>query len=120
MPGIRTKRIYDPPSPEDGERLLIMRFWPRGIRKDAVDGWERDLAPSAELLRAYRSGPMEWEELARRYRAEMGEKRELLAELSARGERGTVTLLCSCRDESRCHRSLLKALVEESDPGPAA
>ena len=55
---IRTKRIYDPPSPEDGYRLLIMRLWPRGVRKAAVDGWEKDLGPSRELLTSFRAGKL--------------------------------------------------------------
>jgi uncharacterized protein YeaO (DUF488 family) len=55
-----------------------------------------------------------WREFARRYRAEMGAKRELLEELSSRSRRRTVTLLCGCEEESRCHRGLLKALVETS------
>ena len=33
---------------------------PRGVRKEAVDGWERELAPSAELLRAFRAERIEW------------------------------------------------------------
>lgn len=111
-PMIRAARVYDPPSPDDGYRLLIMRLWPRGVRKDAVDGWEKELGPSTELLRAYRTGRIAWEELARRYRAEMGEKRELLEQLAQRAREGTVTLLCGCEDESRCHRTLLKELAE--------
>ena len=91
-----------------------MRFWPRGVRKEAVDGWERELAPSAVLLRAYRAGGIEWEEFAERYRAEVSERRELVDELARRAQRGTVTLLCGCRDESRCHRTLLKETVEGS------
>ena len=110
---IKIKRIYDPPSPDDGERLLVMRLWPRGVRKDAVDRWEKELGPSTDLLRAYRAGQFDWGEFARRYRAEMREKPELLEELSKRAARGTVTLLCGCADESRCHRGLLRELVEE-------
>jgi uncharacterized protein YeaO (DUF488 family) len=119
---IRTARIYDPPSPDDGYRLLVMRFWPRGVRKDAVDAWEKELGPSAELLRAYRAGQIDWEEFASRYRAEVGESRDLgrqagrpsaLDDLSRRARGGTVTLLCGCQDDSRCHRTLLKAIVEE-------
>ena len=34
---IKTKRIYDPPTPDDGYRLLVMRRWPRGIKKTAVE-----------------------------------------------------------------------------------
>ena len=35
----------------DGTRILVMRFWPRGVRKSHFDEWHRDLAPSAELLK---------------------------------------------------------------------
>jgi uncharacterized protein YeaO (DUF488 family) len=53
---IRTKRVYDPPAPEDGYRLLVRR-------------------------------------LARE---------------------GTVTLPCSCQDETCCHRTLLKEILERA------
>ncbi len=110
---IRTARIYDSPTPDDGHRLLVMRFWPRGIRKDAVDGWQRALAPSADLLRSYQSEAVAWEEFARRYRTEVGAQPGALADLQRRADNGTVTLLCGCHDESRCHRTLLKEIVEE-------
>ncbi len=109
---IKTARVYDPPSPNDGYRLLVMRLWPRGVRKDAVDGWEKELGPSTELLRAYRDGRIGWREFACRYRAEVGAKRELLDDLSRRARVGVATLLCGCEDESRCHRGLLKAMVQ--------
>lgn len=109
---IGTKRVYDSASPDDGERVLVMRLWPRGVRKEAVDRWEKELGPSTELLRAYRAGRIDWEEFARRYRAEMGGRRELLAELSTWSRQGTVTLLCGCEEESRCHRTVLRELVE--------
>ena len=112
---IRTKRVYDPPSPDDGLRLLVMRLWPRGVSKAAVDGWEPGLGPSRQLLQAYRRGGMEWHEFARRYREEMAGQGELLARYRERGQRETLTLLCGCADESRCHRGLLKGLIER-DP----
>jgi uncharacterized protein YeaO (DUF488 family) len=84
------------------------------VRKDAVDAWQKDLAPSVELLRDYQSGRVGWEEFARRYQAEMRDQRDLIAELSRRASRRTVTLLCGRQDESRCHRSLLKELVEST------
>jgi uncharacterized protein YeaO (DUF488 family) len=109
---LRTKRIYEPPSPEDGYRLLVMRRWPRGIRKQAVDSWDKELAPSEPLRVAYRGGDMPWEEYARRYVEEVSPKRELLAQVARRAQSQPVTLLCSCVDENRCHRSLLRGLVE--------
>jgi uncharacterized protein YeaO (DUF488 family) len=109
---IRTKRIYDPPSPEDGYRLLIMRLWPRGVRRAAVDGWEKDLGPSRELLTSFRAGKLGWEDLAARYREEMSTREELLGRYRDLGRRETLTLLCSCQDEARCHRTLLKEILE--------
>ncbi|MEX0785366.1 MAG: DUF488 family protein [Dehalococcoidia bacterium] len=108
---IRTGRIYDAPTPDDGYRLLTMRLWPRGVRKDAVDAWEKELGPSRELLRAFQSGDVDWREYTRRYRAEISEKPDLLDAVARRAKRGTVTLICWCKDASRCHRTLLSEIV---------
>jgi uncharacterized protein YeaO (DUF488 family) len=89
-----------------------MRKWPRGVSKSAVDAWDRDLGPSLSLLRRYRQGGVDWEAYRKEYEAEMKEKPEKLRALAQRAAEGTVTLLCACRDESRCHRSVLKRLVE--------
>ena len=119
---LRTKRIYEKPSPDDGHRLLVMRRWPRGIRKDAVHAWQKELAPSEPLRVAFLHDGMPWEEYAPRYIQEMAPKVDLLAEVARRALEGTVTLLCWCRDESRCHRSLLRGLVEGPNVygGPAS
>ncbi|HLB65385.1 MAG TPA: DUF488 family protein, partial [Anaerolineales bacterium] len=44
----RLKRVYDPPSPRDGMRVLVDRLWPRGLSKAEarLDLWLRDVAPS--------------------------------------------------------------------------
>ena len=109
---LKTKRIYDPPSPNDGYRLLVMRRWPRGVRKEAVDAWERELAPSEPLRVAFLREGMPWEEYAPRYIEEVSPKKQLLAEVARRAQEGPVTLLCWCKDENRCHRILLRGLVE--------
>jgi uncharacterized protein YeaO (DUF488 family) len=116
---IRTKRWNDPAELEDGFRLLVCRYRPRGVRKDAEtwDAWWPQLGPSRELHAAIygkHGPPIGWAEFERRYVAEMREQREAIASLAARvagGER--VTLLCSsaCPDPARCHRSLLANLV---------
>ncbi len=109
---IRTKRIYDQPSPEDGYRLVIMRLWPRGVTKAAVDAWEKDLGPSRELLTSFRAGELSWEALSARYRQEMSAKGELLERYRDLARRQTLTLLCSCHDEAHCYRTLLKEILE--------
>jgi uncharacterized protein YeaO (DUF488 family) len=109
---IKTKRIYEPADPTDGHRLLIMRRWPRGIKKTAVDSWEPDLGPSLPLLTDYRKGKIDWPALAKRYRQEMAGRPEALAKAAALAKAGDVTLLCSCHDEAQCHRTLLKEMLE--------
>jgi hypothetical protein len=57
---IRVRRIYEPPLPDDGARVLVDRLWPRGVRKAAaaLDLWLRDVAPSAPLVsRGRRTAP---------------------------------------------------------------
>ena len=54
---IATGSVYHPPA-EPYPRLLVMRRWPRGVKKGAVDQWERDLGPSDALLEAYQSDPL--------------------------------------------------------------
>src|SRR2546426_297944 len=109
---IATKRIYDPPSPDDGFRLLIMRLWPRGIKKTKVSAWEKELGPSPKLLRDFLDGRTDWEEYTRLYRAEMKAKPELISTWAARARAEHITLLCACKDANRCHRTLLKELLE--------
>ena len=112
---IRTKRIYEPWSPDDGHRLLVMRVWPRGVRKDRVDAWDRALAPSRELLTDLRSGAIDWTAFVIRFEQEMADGEEpaaALASLLERARSQTVTLLCWEADGARCHRTLLKALVD--------
>jgi uncharacterized protein YeaO (DUF488 family) len=117
---IKTKRWNDPIDADDGFRLLICRYRPRGVRKadETWDAWEPGLGPSRELHAAYygKSGPpIGWTAYRQKYRAEMRIARPLIDALADRLKRGqTITLLCSsaCVRESRCHRSLLAGLIE--------
>ncbi len=62
--GVRAKRVYEPPAPEDGKRFLVDRLWPRGVKKEALklDGWLKEVAPSNELRRWLGHDPAKWEE----------------------------------------------------------
>ena len=113
---IVTGRIYDPAASDDGDRVLIMRLWPRGIRKDRVTVWLKELGPVPELLRAYLDERITWEQYVPRYLAGLArpEAQAAIAEVRRRAATGRVTLLCGCPDEARCHRSLLKAHLLDS------
>ena len=113
---IVTKRIYAPAAADDGHRVLIMRLWPRGIRKERVDQWLKELGPVPTLLRAFLDEEITWEQYVPRYLAglERPEAQEAVAEVRRRAREGRVTLLCGCADEQRCHRSLLRAYLLDS------
>jgi uncharacterized protein YeaO (DUF488 family) len=118
---IATKRIYEPADASDGTRVLIMRLWPRGIRKDRVTMWRKELGPVKELLRDFLDKKIDWPTYTRRYLAglERPEAQEAIAEVRALAENGRVTLLCGCADETHCHRSLLSAYLRStSAPEP--
>jgi uncharacterized protein YeaO (DUF488 family) len=112
---VAAKRVYEPAAAADGTRVLIMRYWPRGIRKERVDVWLRELAPVLPLLRAYLDGKITWAQYTPRYLAglERPEAQAALAELRALAARGPVTVLCGCADPAQCHRTLLQRRVLE-------
>ncbi|HVW69629.1 MAG TPA: DUF488 domain-containing protein [Steroidobacteraceae bacterium] len=97
---IRIKRAYDPPSSDDGARVLVDRLWPRGLKKsDAhLSQWMKDIAPSTELRKWFAHDPARWEEFRRRYEAELRAKRDLLAELTELARKGPLTLIYSAHD----------------------
>lgn len=112
---VRTGSVYSPAHKEDGWRLLVTRYWPRGVRKERVDQWMRGLGPSAELIKDWKSGSIGWGEFERRYRAEFkdAEKKKLLGELKETvAAKGDVLLLCTCKEEEKhCHRHLLSSML---------
>jgi len=108
---IKTRSIYEKPADDEGYRVLVMRYWPRGVRRNAADVWEKDLGTQPDLIKAWKEGKVTWQEFVKRYRASVATQKEKIAELAERSKKETVTLLCSCREESRCHRSVLKELI---------
>lgn len=111
---IRTKRVYDPPEPEDGARFLVERLWPRGMPKAALQlhGWLRDVAPSTALRRWFGHDPVKWEPFCQRYFAELAEKPEAVQPLLQAARQGNVTLLYSARDTAHNSARALKMYLE--------
>jgi uncharacterized protein YeaO (DUF488 family) len=112
---IAARRIYEPALEDDGARVLIMRLWPRGIRKNRIDVWLKELGPPVPLLRAFLDGKITWAQYRPRYLAALkrAEARAALTQVTALAREGRVTLLCGCADASRCHRTLLKRYLDE-------
>ena len=119
---IRHASVYDPPvePAEAGFRVLIMRRWPRGIKRERIDLWLKDAAPSIELLRAFQHGDLAWVDFERRYRAEMLHDRPHVLHQLRDLERahGVVTVYCHERIPplAHCHRLILADLVSDVAP----
>jgi uncharacterized protein YeaO (DUF488 family) len=107
---IATGSVYHPPE-EAYPRLLVMRRWPRGVAKGAVDQWERELGPSTELLEAYQAGDLPWEQFEARYREQVAARPELLDWVGRMATGTGVVLLCSTHEP--CHRDVLASMVRE-------
>jgi uncharacterized protein YeaO (DUF488 family) len=113
---VRTKSVYEPPATGDDYRVLATRYWPRGVPRSAADEYARVLSPSEELLRSFKDSRIDWWTFRKRYLEEMQspEARTEVKRLAALASTRTVTLLCVCREESRCHRSVLQDLILNS------
>ncbi|MTJ81315.1 MAG: DUF488 domain-containing protein [Telmatospirillum sp.] len=109
MNDIRIKRVYDPPVPDDGARILVDRLWPRGLGRDsaALTLWLQDVAPSAALRRWFGHDPGRWEEFRDRYRRELESNASAVGRLAAFLRDGPVTLLFAARDERHNHARVL-------------
>ena len=126
---ISLKRVYDPVSLSDGERVLVDRLWPRGLTKEKakIDEWLRDLAPSDELRKWYHARPSQWMNFRKRYLVEL-HKPEAAAALeklyAVANKRKHVTLLYASRNTERNNATVLKDLLDgmrkpPSTSGPA-
>jgi len=112
---IQLKRAYEPPSPEDGYRLLVDRRWPRGIKKEALalDDWAKEIAPSTQLRQWFGHDPAKWPEFCTRYTAALKEQPALLKALSERSTHGTLTLVFAAKDIHHNNAVVLKSVLEE-------
>jgi len=122
-------RIGDPRGSNEGIRIGAVRYLPRGVRKeeyaarDFFDVWLPTVAPSRELLKWIGPAPWsesKWKQFTLRYRSEMTkstDSRQTIALLILIAARTPIAVGCYCADEARCHRSILRRLIEEAaDP----
>jgi uncharacterized protein YeaO (DUF488 family) len=107
----------------EGLRIGTVRRPPRGVKRsdfaklDFYDVWLPNLAPSDALLKAGRAAETdaEWRAFVRKYRAEMAEAdaSRVLDVLAALSHQTDFAVGCYCDDEARCHRSVLRELLQE-------
>jgi len=120
---VRIVRLGTPRVDDEGLRIGTVRYPPRGVPKSQYasqnwyDVWFPNLAPSAELLKQVRGADANagWEVFSRRYRTEMAgpEKSRTLDLLASLSHQANFSVGCYCADEQRCHRSMLRVLLQQ-------
>jgi len=114
---LQIKRVYEPPAPGDGYRVLVDRLWPRGLSKEraALDEWLPAVAPSPALRRWFSHEPARWAEFRRRYSRELAAApaAPALARLRALIARRPVTLLYAARDPAHNQAVALQAHLDK-------
>jgi len=113
---IQTKSIYEDKTISDGVRILITRFYPRGVKKDRFNLWIRGASPTADLLKKYRKGQISWAEFSKRFRMQLvslEESKAAIDRIVELSKSADVTLLCYEKEGENCHRNLVKSRVEK-------
>jgi len=104
--------------PENEAKLCVSRTYPRFIKKGKMTHFY-SLAPSEELLNAYKAGKLTWEQYTDRFKDEMRRKatsRKNLEWLKHRDISSPIRLLCYEKAEDRrCHRFILLDILRMED-----
>lgn len=111
---ITVKRVYEKP---DGPeyRILVDRLWPRGVKKESVDEWWKDIAPSNELRKWFGHDPMKYAEFRQRYLQELdtnpiaGDLRHKLLDLPQ------AVLVYGAKDTEHNNALVLKEWIEKNE-----
>jgi uncharacterized protein YeaO (DUF488 family) len=120
---IRVVQLGSARKNREGLRIGTVRRPPRGVRKadyaskNLYDVWFPNLSPSEALLKETFPPTDEpgWRTFKRRFLAEMKspEARHELDLLAALSHHADFSIGCYCEDETRCHRSILRELLEK-------
>ncbi len=120
---IRIVRLGTDRAKDEGLRIGTVRRPPRGVAKSEFstgnwyDVWLPNLSPSPELMKLGQAvnSDKEWSAFAKKFRKEMAEPEQsrVLDLLAGLSHSTNMSVGCYCEDESRCHRSVLRALLVE-------
>lgn len=112
---IRCKRAYEPAAREDGQRVLVDRLWPRGIRKEDLHmaQWAKEASPSNELRQRFHHDPSLFEDFRKAYHGELNAHPEHWMGLLDLARKGTLTLLYAAKDEEHNNAQVLAEFLED-------
>ncbi|MFL9946515.1 DUF488 family protein [Paraburkholderia agricolaris] len=116
-------QLGSPRAADEGLRIGTVRRPPRGVprtefaTRDYYDVWLPNLSPAAELIKDAKAAASdtEWHAFAKKFRAQMsdGDTGKVLDLLAALSQTTHFSVGCYCEDENRCHRSILRQLLNE-------
>ena len=112
---LKIKRVYEKPAKDDGWRVLVDRLWPRGMKKESahIDVWMKDVAPTDALRKWFAHDPAKWNEFQKRYRAELSNRKNAVAELkSIAAQHKDLTLLYGAKDETHNQAAVLLDILK--------
>ncbi|MGD8832418.1 MAG: DUF488 family protein [Pseudomonadales bacterium] len=122
---LRIVRLGSPRAAHEGLRVGTVRRPPRGVPKaeyaerNLFDVWFPNLSPTEELLKRYYpvTDAAAWRGFARAFRKEMKSPaaRHDLDLIAALSHVTNLSIGCYCEDASRCHRSILRELLEQRE-----
>ncbi len=121
---IRIVRLGTQRSPNEGTRIGTVRRPPRGVAKAEFssghwyDVWYPNLAPSADTMKLGQAveTDAQWQAFEKKFRQEMKapEPSRTIELLAALSQHANFSMGCYCENEQRCHRSILKHLLQEA------
>jgi len=119
---IKIVQLGSPRTGEEGIRIGTVRRPPRGVAKaevakrDFYDVWLPILSPSTALVSQARAAidSEQWDRFVRRFKREMSapDASRVLDLLAALSRTTQLSIGCYCKDEGRCHRSVLRQLLK--------
>jgi uncharacterized protein YeaO (DUF488 family) len=120
---VRIVQLGTPRGNAEGLRIGTVRRPPRGVPKEKFasqnwyDVWYPNLAPSLQTMKQAQAAetPALWAAFIKKFRAEMAQPdaARSLDVLAALSHHAHFSVGCYCDDEARCHRSVLRALLNE-------
>ncbi|MEM0146681.1 MAG: DUF488 family protein [Conexivisphaerales archaeon] len=109
---IRVKRVYESKEKDDGSWVLVERLWPRGIKKEKIDLWMKEVAPSNELRIWFSHDPAKWEEFKKKYTVELKNNNKV-RELAYMGKKGNITIVYATSNTQMNGAIVLKEFLDK-------
>ena len=120
---IRIVRLGTPRAEDEGLRIGTVRRPPRGVpksdfaKRNFYDVWLPTLSPSDALVMQGLAVKdlKDWKKFERAFLKEMNrsDASKVLDLLAALSYQTNFSIGCYCEDEKRCHRTVLRALLEK-------